>query len=116
MVEIPSIRTAVLYVNMCVCVGFPLRPHSLSPCVILVSRSHGRCDIPTPVERIMPGALCVCLCVCFCSMCARGHACCLKRLECLPLVLMLYLLMVVFGPFSRYAESDTWRIQLFSSH
>lgn len=42
----------IVCVDMCVCVGFPFRGHSLSPCVILVSRSHGRCEIPTPVERI----------------------------------------------------------------
>lgn len=52
-------------VDMCVCVGFPLRGHSLSPCVILVSRFHGCCDIPTPVERITLRQ-CVCLCAGVC--------------------------------------------------
>lgn len=61
--EIPFIRTAVLCVDMCVCVGFPLRGHSLSPCVILASRSHLHCEIPTPVERIrLKRHQCVFLC------------------------------------------------------
>ena len=60
MVEIPLIRPAVLCVDACVCAGFPLRGHSLGPCVIPDSRSHGCCEIPTPVERI---TLTLCQCV-----------------------------------------------------
>lgn len=39
------------------------QPHS--PCVILVSRSNGHCEIPTPVERItLPLRVCGCTSVC----------------------------------------------------
>lgn len=45
MLEIPSIGAVHI---VPVCVGLPSR----GLCVIADSRSHGRCEIPAPVERI----------------------------------------------------------------
>lgn len=48
--------------------------HSLGPCVILFSLSHGLCEIPTPVERIIL-TLCECVPVHKCvHVCASGPA------------------------------------------
>lgn len=80
----------IVCVDMCVCIGFPLRGHSLSPCVILVSCSHGRCEIPTPVERI---TLTLCVCVCLCAS-VRTYVCMWKCLI-LKEVRLLFLSLVV---------------------
>ncbi len=64
-------KRCIVYVVMCEWVGFLLRGRSLSPCVILDSRSHDRCENPVPVERItFTLRVCVCLCA---NVCAYVH-------------------------------------------